>query len=401
MPDIVVGSVAPALNGAFFIHSNISGFAPGHGYVIDFWATWCPPCRATLPHLARLQNRYPTLSFAAISIERDPNVVRRYLDSNPNLKNLAIAYDPRGIALRDWMEAAGRNGIPCTFIVNGTGRIAWIGHPQSLETETSNSRIRLGASLKALLGSETNRRGGGAQSIKPRDTPTGAMHFVEVPSRWDFTEGNLVVETSEDPVPRGRSVRTVIKIDGREVIEPSIGSPTLALTRQELSPGRHLFEVVRRDLATGRGFVTDRATVEIIGAASNGEVGPTGSLTASQQNVLRLTNDERAKVGLAALRPNPALMKAAQDYAALMARERHFSHTGPDGSRPRDRAQQAGYPSSFCGENIALGQKSAAEALRSWMSSKGHRENILNREYREIGVGHEGAYWVQLFGCRT
>jgi uncharacterized protein YkwD len=93
-------------------------------------------------------------------------------------------------------------------------------------------------------------------------------------------------------------------------------------------------------------------------------------------------------------------MKAAQDYAALMAKERHFSHTGPDGSQPRDRAERSGYRGSSWGENIAMGQRTAEEVMQSWMGSTGHRANILRREYQDIGIGQAGAYWVQLFGSR-
>ena len=159
----------------------------------------------SLPHLAQLQKRYPALTFAAVSTESDEQAVRRYLDANPNLRSLAIAYDPQRAAFQTWMKAAGRNAIPSTFVINSEGRIAWIGHPGMLET---------GVSLKKLLS-------GGSTS--PRPTAIGAMRFLNLPSRWDFSQGNLVVEVGKDPQRRSATVCTVVKIDGRDALPPTEG----------------------------------------------------------------------------------------------------------------------------------------------------------------------------------
>jgi len=125
-----------------------------------------------------------------------------------------------------------------------------------------------------------------------------------------------------------------------------------------------------------------------------------------REDVVTLTNAERAKAGCAPLKRHTALDSAAQSHSTDMAAHNYFSHTGRDGSSPSQRIQRAGYPrNSGHGENIAAGYSSAAEAMKGWMSSTGHRRNILNCGYRSIGVGYSPAttarykhYWVQNFG---
>ena len=121
-------------------------------------------------------------------------------------------------------------------------------------------------------------------------------------------------------------------------------------------------------------------------------------------SIVDLTNAERRDAGMAALRASSALMQAAQIHAEQMARTGQMSHEIP-GVRyptPSDRLAAVGYRWGSFGENIAMGQTSAAAVMDSWMRSSGHRANILNSRFREIGVGvaRDSAgrpYYVQVF----
>ena len=127
------------------------------------------------------------------------------------------------------------------------------------------------------------------------------------------------------------------------------------------------------------------------------------------EQVVELTNIERAKANLQPLKLNDKLSNAAEDHSNDMAQDNFFSHTGVDGSTVSDRVKNNGYEYSRVGENIAAGQTSAAEVVEGWMNSPGHRANILNPNYAEIGVGYEylendtgssnyNQYWTQVFG---
>ena len=127
------------------------------------------------------------------------------------------------------------------------------------------------------------------------------------------------------------------------------------------------------------------------------------------QQVLDLTNVERNKGGLQPLRLNNKLNQSAQAHSQDMAIADYFSHTGANGSNAGDRAASAGYHYSSLGENIAAGYITPQEVVQGWMNSPGHRANIMNAGYQELGIGYYylatdtgnvnyNYYWTQEFG---
>ncbi|AEY87603.1 SCP-like extracellular [Streptomyces hygroscopicus subsp. jinggangensis 5008] len=137
-------------------------------------------------------------------------------------------------------------------------------------------------------------------------------------------------------------------------------------------------------------------------AASTAPSSPAPTATASgvTADIVRLVNAERAKAGCQPLTLNSTLTKAAQAHSDDMAAHQNMSHTGSDGSSPGDRITRAGYTWSSYGENVAYGYSTADQVMAGWMSSPGHRANILNCGFKEIGVGlaQPGSYWTQDFG---
>lgn len=119
------------------------------------------------------------------------------------------------------------------------------------------------------------------------------------------------------------------------------------------------------------------------------------------EEVIALVNTERAKEGCGPVSGDGLLAKAASRHSADMAARDYFSHTSPDGTDPGARITAAGYRWSTYGENIAKGQRTASAVMESWMNSEGHRANILNCAFKEIGVGKEdssdGPVWTQNF----
>lgn len=127
-----------------------------------------------------------------------------------------------------------------------------------------------------------------------------------------------------------------------------------------------------------------------------------------EAQVLALTNAHRVVNGLLPLVRAPELDVAAIRHCNDMATKRFFGHIGSDGSNPIQRVAATGYRWILIGENIAAGYLTAQGVVDAWMASAGHRANILNPRFTEIGLGHLfvagspwGTYWTQVFSART
>lgn len=132
------GDPAPPIKVAkWYKGTPVTTFEPGKVYVVEFWATWCGPCRESIPHLTELARQYRgKVTFAGISVwERDPQYLTKvgeFVEQMGDKMNYNVAADEQsGTMAQTWMTAAGENGIPCAFVVDGAGKIAWIGHPMA------------------------------------------------------------------------------------------------------------------------------------------------------------------------------------------------------------------------------------------------------------------------------
>jgi RNA polymerase sigma factor (sigma-70 family) len=136
-------------------------------------------------------------------------------------------------------------------------------------------------------------------------------------------------------------------------------------------------------------------------APSRRDTAPPGQAAWAQQ-VLDLVNSQRSQNGCGPVTANAKLQLAAQRQSDDMAARNFFDHTNPDGAGPQQRIDAAGYQWSSWGENIARGQSDPSTVMDSWMNSPGHRANILNCSFKELGVGIHlgpgGPWWTQDFG---
>lgn len=140
--ELLVGDPAPAITIETFLKGEpISAVAPGVVHVVEFWATWCGPCKASIPHLTEIQARYPHVIVIGITVGwTDLEEVRAFLTEWNAAIGYRIAVDRRapGEARRTltrnaWCDAAFQQGVPSAFIVDGSGKIAWIGHPMDID----------------------------------------------------------------------------------------------------------------------------------------------------------------------------------------------------------------------------------------------------------------------------
>lgn len=123
---------------------------------------------------------------------------------------------------------------------------------------------------------------------------------------------------------------------------------------------------------------------------------------AAEAEVIRLVNIQRSKNGLQPLAANWQVGRVARYKSQDMINKHYFSHTSPTYGSPFNMMETFGIKFSAAGENIAMGQRTPAEVVNAWMNSPGHRANILNPSYTQLGVGlakdsNGTCYWTQMF----
>lgn len=136
-----IGDNAPSLTVKEWIKGRpISEFKKGKVYVIEFWATWCKPCIAAMPHLSTLAKKFADdVNSIALSIYENKNMnagkLHAFVDSMGATMNFDVGWADN-LLIETWLEASGEkgSGIPNTFIINQDGKLAWIGHPSAVDT---------------------------------------------------------------------------------------------------------------------------------------------------------------------------------------------------------------------------------------------------------------------------
>lgn len=133
------GDKAPALTIEKWVKGDaVEKFENGKVYVVEFWATWCGPCIASMPHLTEVQKEYKSKGVTVISTtSEDPRntleKVEKMVKDKGDTMSYTVAWDKGRTTNKAFMEAAGQGGIPTAFIIDKTGTIAWIGHPMEME----------------------------------------------------------------------------------------------------------------------------------------------------------------------------------------------------------------------------------------------------------------------------
>ncbi len=139
-----IGDPAPKLAVSSWVKGEkVDGFEPGKTYVVEFWATWCGPCRVSIPHITELAHKYKDKGVRFIGVdvwENDTKLVKPFVDQMGDKMDYNIAMDEvpaggkpmDGAMARTWMSAAEEHGIPSAFVIHD-GKIAWIGHPMQMD----------------------------------------------------------------------------------------------------------------------------------------------------------------------------------------------------------------------------------------------------------------------------
>ncbi len=134
--SLSIGDAAPPLKVSQWVKGDaVAGLDTNKLYVVEFWATWCGPCRASIPHLTEMAHKFTAVTFIGVDVweqgEDKATTVKKFVTKMADQMDYNVAMDTEDqFMATNWMRAAGQNGIPAAFLVQG-GKIVWIGHPMS------------------------------------------------------------------------------------------------------------------------------------------------------------------------------------------------------------------------------------------------------------------------------
>lgn len=145
--ELRVGDPAPVLKVSKFVKGTpVQKFQHGKLYVVEFWATWCGPCRTSIPHLTEMAKKYKDVQFVGVSVwETKQDAVEPFVKDMGAKMGYTVAMDDvpagktgnEGFMAANWMTAANQDGIPTAFVINKESKVAWIGHPMALDEPLS------------------------------------------------------------------------------------------------------------------------------------------------------------------------------------------------------------------------------------------------------------------------
>lgn len=222
-PTVSVGGQAPAFAGKFIQGDAVTAFEPGKVYVVEFWATWCLPCRAAIPHINELYHQYKDkgVVFVGQSVwEAEPEAAPEFVKKMGSEMAYPIALDhtegepadSRGVMQRTWLKAAGINGIPSTWLVKD-GKVLWIGHPKDLDA------TKLEAAKNGTFDIIAGLRQNAAKNEKIKKQQEVQAHFWDSLHDRDEAGLNAAIKELEAEYPgnpvatRGYKVRALVALN--------------------------------------------------------------------------------------------------------------------------------------------------------------------------------------------
>lgn len=133
--ELKLGDPAPALQLAEWLQGGPITLADGKGskvYVVEFWATWCPPCRVAIPHLNELYKKYKDQGLEVVAItDEDPEYVKEFLTEQGQKMVYPVAVDRDQLTAIAFMSGVNVNTIPHAFVVDAKGKLVWHGNPMN------------------------------------------------------------------------------------------------------------------------------------------------------------------------------------------------------------------------------------------------------------------------------
>jgi thiol-disulfide isomerase/thioredoxin len=218
-----IGDDAPKLQVSKWVQGDaVKEFEPGKTYVVEFWATWCGPCKVSIPHLNELYQKYKDKGMVVIGQdcwEEDQAEVAPFVKKMGTNMTYRVALDDtnkmeKGAMAVTWMDAAGQSGIPTAFIINKHGKVAWIGHPMTMTEKLWDDIL---ADKYDIAKAAADKEKEAANEGKMQELSTKLRTAVK-DEKWD--EANSIVDE-------------MAKLDPENTISPQMTKVSLLLMQKK------------------------------------------------------------------------------------------------------------------------------------------------------------------------
>lgn len=213
--ELKSGGEAPKIRVASWAQGEgVKEFEGDKVYIVEFWATWCGPCVAAIPHLNDTYRKYKPkgLVVVGMNLGEDAATVSKFVKGMGSKMTYNVGVDEKtdgGWMAKHWLAAAGQNGIPCAFVVNKKGRIAYIGHPMELKESL----------LESLLDEPSARTGGASQPAPSETAPSAKAAELAARAQDEIRAGKLdeaestIGQLSEELPPALGHVAGLLELD--------------------------------------------------------------------------------------------------------------------------------------------------------------------------------------------
>ena len=256
-----VGDPAPPLAVSNWLRgTEIKGFEPGHVYVVEFWATWCGPCIQIMPHMGDLQDEYREKGVTCIGLASEANdkeaKVNAFVAKQGAKLGYTFAFDSGSETHTAYMKASGQNGIPCSFVVDKQGKIAYIGHPFFLDyvlPKLLDGTWDPKAAAETIAAADKDFDAAYAvMTTKTNSAHAGLEAMAKYAAKWPLFANNVYM----NPAKLVLLVRAKQFPEAKELAEKLIAK---AVTRGDTSGLRGVSTSLRDDAAKGQAELTELA----------------------------------------------------------------------------------------------------------------------------------------------
>jgi len=222
MTNLRVGDMAPGLDVSKWVKGEETTLEEGNVYIIEFWATWCVPCRHSIPHLTEIQKEYKDQGLRVIGVStEEEGLVSNFVRQQGSKMDYTVVVDRFNATDRAWMIASGSKGIPNAFIVDRNGKVQFIGHPLSEEFNTIVGLVVRGRYDAKLMAQATPHLKAAESARKVKNWQLATKHLTDIYELDQHVFAELLLEQfemmivdQEDPTSAYKFARKIMEDRG-------------------------------------------------------------------------------------------------------------------------------------------------------------------------------------------